>query len=275
MMFGLARAWPDKPLLRAFRDGRWDSVTWGEFGRRAASCARQLRAAGVAAGDRVVIAAENRPEYPIAETALLAIRAVPVPAYTTNTVADHAHILRDSGARSAIVSTAVLAGKLREAGRQAGGLDLLIVMDGPRRSRRRLPTSARVVRPGRRHRAVRRHRAGSGRHSADGAGLPDLHLRHRRGAERGDAAAPLDPVELPWRVRAAAALAVEGRGLPVLPARLAQLRAHRRPVLPAQHRHGNRLCPRGRASGRGSVDRPPHHHDRGAASAWRSSAAAC
>ena len=131
MMFGLARAWPDKPLLRAFRDGRWDSVTWGEFGRRAASCARQLRAAGVAAGDRVVIAAENRPEYPIAETALLAIRAVPVPAYTTNTVADHAHILRDSGARSAIVSTAVLAGKLREAGRQAGGLDLLIVMDGP------------------------------------------------------------------------------------------------------------------------------------------------
>ncbi len=131
MMFGLARAWPDKPLLRAFRDGRWDSVTWGEFGRRAASCARQLRAAGVAAGDRVVIAAENRPEYPIAETALLAIRAVPVPAYTTNTVADHAHILRDSSARAAIVSTAVLAGRLREAGRQAGGLDLLVVMDGP------------------------------------------------------------------------------------------------------------------------------------------------
>ncbi len=131
MMFGLARAWPDKPLLRAFRDGRWDSITWGEFGRRAASCARQLRAAGVAAGDRVVIVAENRPEYPIAETALMAIRAVPVPAYITNTVEDHAHILRDSGARAAIVSSAVLAGRLREAGRQAGGLDLLVVMDGP------------------------------------------------------------------------------------------------------------------------------------------------
>jgi long-chain acyl-CoA synthetase len=130
MMFGFARTWPDKPLLRAFRDGRWDSVTWGAFGRLAASCARQLRAAGVAAGDRVVIAAENRPEYPVAEIALMAIRAVPVPVYTTNTIEDHAHILRDSGARAAIVSTATLASRLREAGRLAGGLDLLVVMDG-------------------------------------------------------------------------------------------------------------------------------------------------
>jgi long-chain acyl-CoA synthetase len=131
MMFGLARAWPDKPLLRAYRDGRWDSVSWGAFGRMAASCARQLRAAGVAPGDRVVIAAENRPEYPIAETALMAIRAVPVPAYITNTIDDHAHVLRDSGARAAIVSSATLAGKLRDAGHQAGALDLLVVMDGP------------------------------------------------------------------------------------------------------------------------------------------------
>ena len=131
MMFALARAWPKKPMLRAFRDGAWHGITWGEFGRMAASCARHLRAAGVAPGDRVLIVAENRPEYPIAETALLAIRAVPVPAYTTNTVEDHAHILRDSGARAAIVSSAALAGRVREAGHLAGGLDLLVVMDAP------------------------------------------------------------------------------------------------------------------------------------------------
>jgi long-chain acyl-CoA synthetase len=131
MMFGLARSWPDKPLLRAFRDGAWRSIAWGEFGRMAASCARNLRLAGVAAGDRVVIVSENRPEYSIAETALMALRAVPVPTYVTNTVADHAHILRDSGARAAIVSSPALAGALREAGRRAGGLDLLVVIDGP------------------------------------------------------------------------------------------------------------------------------------------------
>ncbi len=131
MMFALARTWPDKPLLRCFREGAWQSIAWGEFGRMAASCARNLRAAGIAAGDRVVIVSENRPEYPIAETALMALRAVPVPTYTTNTVADHTHILRDSGARAAIVSSPALAGALREAGRLAGGLDLLVVMEGP------------------------------------------------------------------------------------------------------------------------------------------------
>ena len=131
MMFALARTWPDKPLLRAFRDRAWHSITWAEFGRMAASCARHLRAAGIAAGDRVVIVSENRPEYPIAETALMALGAIPVPTYTTNTVADHAHILHDSGAGAAIVSSPALAGALREAGRLADGLELLVVIDGP------------------------------------------------------------------------------------------------------------------------------------------------
>ena len=125
MMFDRARAWPNKPMLRSFKNGAWHGITWSEFARMAASCARNLRAAGVCAGDRVLICAENRPEYPIAETALMAIRAVPVPAYTTNTVADHAHLLRDSGARAAIVSNAALADRVK----QAGELDLLVVME--------------------------------------------------------------------------------------------------------------------------------------------------
>ena len=128
MMFARAKEWPNKPLLRSYRDGAWHGISWGEFARMAASCARQLRAAGVSAGDRVIICSENRPEYPIAETALMAIRAVPVPAYTTNTVADHAHLLRDSGARAVIVSNQELAAKLIE----AGALALVVVMDaGP------------------------------------------------------------------------------------------------------------------------------------------------
>jgi long-chain acyl-CoA synthetase len=126
MMFAFAREHPRRPMLRGFRDGAWHGVSWGEFARAAAAAARRLRAAGVSAGDRVVICAENRPEYVIAETALMAIRAVPVPAYTTNTVADHAHILRDSGAAAAIASTQAHADRLRE----AGDLDLLVVMDG-------------------------------------------------------------------------------------------------------------------------------------------------
>jgi long-chain acyl-CoA synthetase len=125
MMFDRARSWPDRPMLRVWRDGAWRGLTWDAFARQAASAARALRAAGVAPGDRVAIVSENRPEYPIAETALMAIRAVPVPTYITNTVADHAHILRDSGARVAVVSTAALAGRVAP----AGPLDLLVAME--------------------------------------------------------------------------------------------------------------------------------------------------
>ena len=106
-------------------------MDWAEFARQAASLARNLRAGGVGPGDRVLIVSENRPEVLIAETGLMAIRAVPVPAYTTNTAADHAHLLRDCGARVAIASSRALAAKLREAAALADGLDRLVVMDEP------------------------------------------------------------------------------------------------------------------------------------------------
>ncbi len=125
MMFARARQWPQRPMLRGFRDGAWHSITWDGFARRAAAAARALRAAGVAAGDRVLIVAENRPDYPIAEVALLALRAVPVPAYVTNTVADHAHILADSLARVAICANAELAARVAA----AGTLDLVVTFD--------------------------------------------------------------------------------------------------------------------------------------------------
>jgi len=128
MMFGLARAWPDRPMLRHWRDGAWHGVAWGEFARRAASVARGLRTAGVSAGDRVLIVSENRPEVPILETALMAIRAVPVPGYVTNTPADHAHLLLDSGARVAVAATLALADRVLAGAALTGGLDRLLCM---------------------------------------------------------------------------------------------------------------------------------------------------
>jgi long-chain acyl-CoA synthetase len=126
MMFDRARQWPDRPMLRYFRDGGWHGMTWGTFGSQAGAVTRALRAGGVSPGDRVLIVSENRPEYPIVETALLAMRAIPVPAYTTNTVEEHAHVLRDCGARAAVCATQALAAKVA-----AGGpLDLIVTLDG-------------------------------------------------------------------------------------------------------------------------------------------------
>ena len=129
MMFSRARQWPERPMLRHFRDGQWHSTSWGSFARQAASLARGLRDAGIAAGDRVLLVSESRPEVPIVETALMAIRAVPLPAYLVNTIEDHAHLLRDSGARAAIVSNVALGDKVTAAAGLANGLDLLFCME--------------------------------------------------------------------------------------------------------------------------------------------------
>ena len=131
LMFACARAWGNRPVFRFWRDGAWQRMDWASFAGAAANLARALRQAGITAGDRVLLVSENRPEVAIAETALMAIRAVPVPAYVTNTQADHAHLLRDSGARAAIVSSPALAAHVRAAAALVGGLDLLVQMDAP------------------------------------------------------------------------------------------------------------------------------------------------
>jgi long-chain acyl-CoA synthetase len=131
MMLELAVHRRDKPMLRHWHAKAWQRVTWGEFAQRVAAVAAGLRGLGVGPGDRVLVVSENRPEFVIADTALMAIGAVTVPTYTTNTAPDHAHILRDSGARVAIVSGAALGKKVLEGAGLAAGLDLLIALDPP------------------------------------------------------------------------------------------------------------------------------------------------
>ncbi len=132
MMFSQARLLGGRTMLRFHADGAWHDISWREFARRAASLARGLRAAGVGPGDRVLLVSEGRPEVPIVETALMALRAVPVPGYTTNTPEDHAHLLLDSGARVAVVSTVALAERVMAGAALVGGLALLLCMEAGR-----------------------------------------------------------------------------------------------------------------------------------------------
>ncbi|NOG73125.1 long-chain fatty acid--CoA ligase [Roseicella sp. DB1501] len=129
MLFALARRHPDRPMLRYWRDGAWQRLRWGDFVLQVAHVAAWLRQQGIAPGDRVLLVSENRPEWNVADAAIMAIGAVTVPTYTTNTIADHAHVLRDSGARAAITSTPALAARVTEAAAQTGGLDLLLCME--------------------------------------------------------------------------------------------------------------------------------------------------
>jgi long-chain acyl-CoA synthetase len=99
----------DVPFLWAKRGGDWQSTSWAEARRQVIALATSLKRIGLQAGDRVMLVSENRPEWLISDLAIMAAGCVTVPAYTTNTTRDHAHILGNSGARAVIVSSQKLA----------------------------------------------------------------------------------------------------------------------------------------------------------------------
>ncbi len=115
-----ADALGDRPMLHAKRDGAWTHIGWAEAAGAVSRVAEGLREAGLVDGDRVLLVGENRPGWCLADLAIMAAGCVTVPAYTTNTIADHLHILIDSGARAAIVSNAKLAQPLIAAMRRTG-----------------------------------------------------------------------------------------------------------------------------------------------------------
>jgi long-chain acyl-CoA synthetase len=129
MFFEVARERAERPFLWAKRDGRYRSLTWSEAAALVSRLAHGLAALGIEPGDRVALVAENRPEWVIADLAIMAAGAVTVPAYITNTVEDHRHILGNSGARAAIVSTAALAARLVPAAAQVPSVRAVIAIE--------------------------------------------------------------------------------------------------------------------------------------------------
>jgi long-chain acyl-CoA synthetase len=109
MFFARAAEKGDAPFLWSKHEGEWQPISWGRVAEQVASLAAALTALGLKPGDRVMLVSENRPEWLIADLAIMSAGCVTVPTYTTNTERDHQHILENSGARAAIVSTAKLA----------------------------------------------------------------------------------------------------------------------------------------------------------------------
>ena len=147
-------------------------------------------------GDRVMLVSENRPEWLIADLAIMAAGCVTVPTYTTNTTRDHQHILNNSGAAAVIVSTQKLARALMPAVLFASdchhiiSIDDIITGQSPDVAQFHLWSDL-VARRDRHRRARSAH--GGGR--AQRPRLPDLHQRHRRRAARGDAASRHGPAQ--------------------------------------------------------------------------------
>ncbi|HVF46361.1 MAG TPA: long-chain fatty acid--CoA ligase [Pyrinomonadaceae bacterium] len=85
-------------------DNAWNYLNGNEAIARVKRIAMGLAALGVEAGDRIAIISENRPEWSLADLAILSVRAVNVPIYTTQAVEQIRYILENSGARFLFIS---------------------------------------------------------------------------------------------------------------------------------------------------------------------------
>ena len=124
-----ADALGDKPFLHAKQGKQWEAISWAEAARRVVLLAQSLVAMGFQRGERILLVSENRPEWCIADLAIMAAGCIAVPAYITNTERDHLHVLENSGARGVIVSGPKLAGPLLPAVLRSGQAEHVIAME--------------------------------------------------------------------------------------------------------------------------------------------------
>jgi long-chain acyl-CoA synthetase len=99
---------PSRTALRMTGE-RKDRFTYAELDRFAGAVQRFLAGAGVAKGDRVLLASENRPEWPIAYFGILRAGAVAVPVDAQLSARELENLWRTSGARLALLSERTLA----------------------------------------------------------------------------------------------------------------------------------------------------------------------
>ncbi len=129
MFFQQAERQGERPFLWRKRDGAWQSLSWAEAARRVRLLSAGLIDAGLMPGDRVALVSENRPEWAIADLAIMAAGGIAVPAFTTNTFGDHRHVLTHSQAMAAIISGPAVAKTFLPAAMEAPELKFVIAMD--------------------------------------------------------------------------------------------------------------------------------------------------
>ncbi|HEX3968729.1 MAG TPA: long-chain fatty acid--CoA ligase [Edaphobacter sp.] len=110
-------------------DGVWKPITSKELYGRVRALADVFRGWGLGKGDRVAILSENRWEWAVTDFATLAIGGVDVPLYPTLTPEQIGYMLRNSGAKAAVVSSHEMYEKVAAAG-ELPSLEYVVVMDG-------------------------------------------------------------------------------------------------------------------------------------------------
>ena len=118
---------PDRVAVRTKDDEV--SLTWSQLRDRVDALAGGLARLGVGRGDTVALMLGNRPEFHIADLAVMTLGATPFSIYPTFTADQTAFVAGDAGAKLAIVEEQYL-GRFEVARMKLPALETVVVVDG-------------------------------------------------------------------------------------------------------------------------------------------------
>ena len=129
--FHVAGRYPKPALMRRCTAGGFDVWSSRELFEQVRDLSLGLAALGVEPGSRVAVVSDSRPEWVIADLAILAGGAVTVPIYPTLPPAQVGYVLADAGAVAVVASDETQAAKVRAVRPDLPGLRALLVIDAP------------------------------------------------------------------------------------------------------------------------------------------------
>ena len=124
---------PGKPALGSKKEGKFRFISWEEFLAEVKKITLFLYQQRVQRGDRVGILSENRPEWAIADLAILSLGAATVPLYPTSSVKECLYILEHAQISHLFVSNLDQCEKIRSL-IESGALESVTVFDLKERS---------------------------------------------------------------------------------------------------------------------------------------------
>ncbi|MET8866333.1 long-chain fatty acid--CoA ligase [Nonomuraea sp. NPDC004580] len=123
-------ATPDAEAYRVPSDDGWTSLSWREVGDRVRGLALGLAQLGSGPGTRVSILCSTRLEWILCDLAVLATGAATTTIYPSNTAAESAFIINDSGSTIVVAENDDQVAKLRSVQKELPGVTHVIVIDG-------------------------------------------------------------------------------------------------------------------------------------------------
>ncbi len=117
---------PGKAAFLYKKNGEYVPISYREFGEQTECLTHGLAALGLNPGDRISILSYNRPEWPMTDFAVFAMRGIVVPVYHTLPANQIAYILKDAGVRAIFVEDRLQFDKIKEIWDQCPDLQYVI-----------------------------------------------------------------------------------------------------------------------------------------------------